>query len=362
LTLATDMAQADADLAPADAPEPIETPDASEGLTPTPEGDQPPAAAEPPAASEAEAAGPRRNPDGTFAPKGETPAALPEPEAPAEPAAPDLDAYPAFTYRAEGRDDHELPGARQDDEGNVFVPAPAVNHLKQLLAYAHAYPRRDAEAQRSIAQVSKRAEAAEAQAQHVLTTFDEMFERGTWVQWAEDMAANWQKLKAEALTKGFEIQSKAKDEELAALRQRQEEVTLRPQMHQTLREAVEEWGKEAGLNDKERAQFYREWSDEQTLERLFPRADKDDPVNGIKAGQRVIEFEPLKRELRRLRDIIKSRTPAERKVSLDEENAKRTGQAGIKPPPTASVQGGKPAGTKPKTYKSTREADADIWR
>lgn len=284
--------------------------------------------------------------------------AQPSPDAPAEPA-PDLNSYPAFSYEG-GGEHHEFAGTHQDSDGNVLFTPQAVQRLKHQLAYAHAYPKRDAEARRSEARISKRAEAAEASLSKVLQTFDEMFERGTWQQWAENQGQNWKVLRAEAERHGLEIKSSADREELDRLRQEQTDVQQRPQQMNRVEEAIRHWGSQGGLSEAEQAQLVKKWQGR--LDTVFPRAEKDDPGTGTKAGTRTENLEGIREEILFLHNILKGRTPAQAKADVVKENATRQGQGGVKPPPVASVgKGTKPAPQKPKEYKSTRDADKDIW-
>lgn len=304
--------------------------------------------------------------DGTEPPDAETPpasddspatTASPSKEALAEP---DLSGYAAFTYRG-GGGEQEFPGTHVDDDGNVLFKKEAVDRLRHDLAYARAYPKLDAEAQRSVKQERTAREAAESALQHVLGTFDSMFEQGTWQDWAAQQASKWPELKASAQAKSFEIRSKQTTDELNQLRQYQQDTQLRPVMISRVEEAVRTWGAEAGLSPTEQATMLRKYQSEEGMEKLFPRATQDDPVNGTKAGQRTENLEPLRQELLFLHSMLKGRTPAQAAKDVQRENEKRQGQGAQKAPPVARVSAGKPAGTKPKTYGSTREADADIW-
>src|SRR3990167_3545837 len=316
--------------------------------------------------------------DGDHATDAETPPAshAPAPEpgtgTPEEAAEPDLSTYPAFSYRAEGRG-LGYPGAHQDEDGNVLFTPPAVQQLKHDLAYARAYSRRDAEAQRDMARESKAREAAETTLQQVLGSFDQMVEQSQGVttleelaqtplgQWLLGLHQTWPKLRSDAMQRGFEIRTKAQQEELDTFRQRDLDSQQRPVMLSRVDEAVRQWGQEAGLSDAEQKALVAKYHADDMLDQLFPRLKTDDPVNGLRAGQRTENLEPLRQELLFLHGILKGRTPQQAAQDVKNENAKRLGQTGAKAPPMAGVGRGKPAGTKPKTYTSTREADEEIW-
>lgn len=307
--------------------------------------------------SSAESGSPSPTTDAATPTEGEAADAQPVTEA--IPEAPDLSTYPSFNYRADGQD-HEFAGAYQDSEGNVFFTPEAVQRLKHQLAYAHAYPRRDADAQRSIAHVSKQKESAEAALSHVLQTFDKMFEDGTWQSWAENQSQNWPILREQTLRKGLELKAKADADELAKIRSEQADVEARPQQLSRVEEAVRHWGKQGGLSETEQARLIKKWQGK--LDTVFPRAAKDDPITGTKAGTRTEDLEGIREDILFAHELLKGRTPAQAKAEITKENAVRTGQTAVKPPPVASVgKGTRVADKKPKTYKSTREADSDIW-
>lgn len=343
-TVESAQAAADADLQPSDTPSedttspaPADTPDASgDGSPDTVDVAETPPASDDPADTPADP-GPKATDD-----------------------APDLSQYPAFTFRAAGGE-HEYPGTHADEDGNVLFTKPAVEQLRRDLAHAKAYPKRDAEAQKTIAHERSNREAAEAALNEILSTFDQMFENGTWQDWAQDQANNWLKLKSTAQQKSFDLRSKAKDEELNTLRREREDREQRPLMLARVEEALNHWGKEAGLNAAELARLQRKYTADEGMDMLFPRATQDDPVTGLTAGQRRENLEPLRQELLFLHEILKGRTPAQAAADVKKENEKRTGKTVQAPPPVARVSGGTPAGTKPKTYKNTREADEDIW-
>lgn len=366
--LADAQAQADADLTPSETPAEDTSSPAPAEATSLPAEGAPADAAETPPASEA----PARDEQGRFT---KPAAAEAEPGTQETPEAePDLSEYPVFTYRAEGRD-VEFLGAVRDEEGNILFTPEAAQHLRQDLAYARAYQRRDAEYNRDIGRERTSREAAETALNHTLATFDQMVEQSQGAttmeelvqtpigQWLIGLARNWPSLRAEAMQKGFEIRSKAQDDELNRYRQQEEEAAQRPVMLQAVQDAVAHYGTQAGFTEKEQAELIKEYTTDEMLDLIFPRATQDDPATGVKKGQRVdARADVLRREMLRVYKLIQGRTPAQTATAVQAENDKRLGKTGPKPPPTAGVSHGKPAGTKPTSYKSTREADDDIWR
>ena len=348
----------------ADAPVTEPTSPAEPASPASPSADAPPPPADAPLATDAETL-----PASDVPPvEGEPPA-----EAPAKAAEPDLSTYPVFTYGAEGRE-HEFAGAVRDDDGNVLFPAAVVPQLQHDLAYARAYQRRDRDARSELSREHTARQAAEATAQQLLATFDELAEKSYGAstvedllqtpmgQWLVNIQQNWPKLRTDAMQKGFELRTRQQDAELQQLRQADLDRQQRPVMVSRVEEAVKQWGTEAGLSEVEQQRLIRKFGAEDHLETLFPRLGQDDPVSGMRAGQRLENLEPLRQELVFLHQILQGRTPQQAAAKVAEENAKRQGQAGVKPPPMAGTgRGAKPAGQKPKTYTTTREADKDIW-
>lgn len=360
--------QADADLTPSETPAVDDSSPVPADAAPVTTDGVPAEAAETPPASDA----PRRDEQGRFTKPAATDAEPGTQETPE--AEPDLSEYPAFTFRAEGRE-YDYPGAVVDEEGNILFTKDAADQLRHDLAYARAYPRRDAEAQRDLTRERTHREASEAALNHTLATFDQMVEQSQGAttmeelvqtpigQWLVGLVRNWPTLKAEAMQKGFDLRSKAQDDELNRYRQQEQDAAQRPVMLQAVEDAVRHYGQEAGFTDKEQADLIKEYTTDEMLDLIFPRASQDDPATGVKRGQRWdARADVLRREMLRVYKLIQGRTSAQTATAVHAENDKRLGKVGPKPPPTAGVSHGKPAGTKPTSYKSTREADDDIWR
>src|SRR5712664_639309 len=282
-----------------DAPlEPTETP-AEETPSPAPaeapvapaEGEEAPSPETPPASDvPRDAQGRFTKADGTLSEPGEQ-------VAPAAVAEPDLSEYEPFAFRADGQST-TYEGAVQDDDGNVLFTPAAVRQLRQDLAYARAYPRRDADAQRELTRERTRADAADATTKSVLGKLDKMFEDSQGAttleelletpagKWLLNMHADWPKMRADGLQAGFDRRSKALEDENRQLRTRETDAQARPIMLGRIEEAVQHWANEAGLDERGQRALIQRFSGDQWLDQIFPRLTQDDPVTGLKAGQR----------------------------------------------------------------------------
>lgn len=361
------MAQADAALS-ADTPVDIESP-------PEPSGDAPPESTD-----GVETPSDQPTPPTSDAPDTEPVVESPDPKGTEpEPVAPDYSAYPAFKFKAAGAE-HEYEGSYEDKEGNVLFTPSAVQQLRADLAHAKAYPKLTSDSRRQEAALKLRAEAAEASLAQVVGTFDDLVEQSQGAttldeliqtplgQWLLKHHRDWPITKEKSRALGLEMRSKADREELTRLQQEREDVEQRPEYLDKIAEAVEHYGKQANLPETVRKQLVRRYSDPEWFERVFPRAEKDDPVTGLRAGQRQDQRADLiRREILFLYESMKHQSPAEQKqtvAAVTKENDARMGKTAPKPPPTASVAGAKVAPTQAKrpTYKNMREADDDIWK
>src|ERR1700737_1881764 len=341
MPLETDIATVDPDLDL----EPTETP-AENAESPTTV-EAPPAPAEGaeatdletplvPAAQARDAQGGFTKADGALSAPGEAaPSEIAEPE--------DLDAlvergdYDRFSFRAEGQD-WDYDGAVQDEDGNVLFTPQAVRSLQQDLAYARAYPRLQSESQRALSQEKASREAAQATTQAVLGKLDQLFEQSQGAttieelmetplgKWVLDRFSEWPKLRAEGLQAGFGRKSKEQEAELERYRSQEQETQQRPLMLDRGAEAIGTWGKEAGRDAATLEALYQQYTQNDTLDVLFPRLSQDNPQKGLRAGQRDENLEPLRRELLLLHRVMQrngrqSTTAADVKA----ENERRTG-------------------------------------
>jgi len=285
-----------------------------------------------------------------------------EPEAPEQPeeAAEDVDlsTFPSFQYRANG-ETRDFAGAFEGN-GEVLFTAEAVPALKQKLALADAYPAMESRLARESHATRVRADAAEKQIQAVFEHFEQLAQAGpdaAW-EWWQGVAQNWPTLqaKAEAIAARHEAQSLREQQEEAT--RAQQDAAQVPQMRGLVEDRVRRWGTEAGLDQATQDRLIRRFHDPQLLDQLFPRAQADDPVSGLRKGDRIgSAFEPLiAQEIGWLRDLLKDRTPAAPKppkVPPKPAKVPPTVSAGKAPAPKASP--------KLPQFKSAAEADEYIF-
>lgn len=227
-------------------------------------------------------------------------AAAPAPEPVGEPAAPAPEAEASepdepFVYRADGQE-ISIPGSAVGEDG-VFIPKASLPELTQYLAAGKAFfgsaRQRFQEAATQVQAANKRAEAAEAEKQHVLAYIESLIEQGSFVDWGQQVATNWPVLKAEAKAKGIELQAEADRQALAKYREQEQQARMRPLMQQTLRTAVSQFGREVGLDERSAAEVER-WLGGME-DSVFVKAPYDDPAAGIKQGETVIDFNVVRR-------------------------------------------------------------------
>lgn len=294
-------------------------------------------------------------PEGDAAPAPETPG---EPTAESEPEAP-AEQYEPVKYRADGQD-LEIPGSAVGSEG-AFIPAAQLPEVLQLLSAGKAafgsVRQRLSEAADQVKTANSRAEAAEAQAQHLLAHFEQMVESGQMGQWLEAVQQNWPILKAEAKAKAIEMQNKANADRLKQYEQREEQARLRPLMDSALERSVMQRGQALGLQPDDLAEVHRALKAQHMENLVFVRAPYDDPASGIRQGELVIDYSVVDAELQRAASW-----------------AKRYGGKSVTTKPTAKPEAPKPVNKVPPTvgakgtrapkqgsaipaFKSTREAD-----
>lgn len=351
---------ADAALEPLAEPEAPEQPgSAAPDATPAPDAPatQPPPDAEPGAAEPAA-----------------EPQAEPAADAPAEPTAePEADAISAFdpfVYRAEGAE-HPFPGAVTDTDGQVLFTKDAVPQLRQALSLARAYPRLNREADRNVNAERQQRQAVEEQLTTVLTKLGELFSnKDAAAEFLAQGVDGWRLLEAEAKRKGVELRAKHAEDQLATWEVERQDAEWRPVGEGMIDEALALWGPEIGLEGAEIARLKPRYM--AMFDRIFPKADQDDPAAGIRKGQRYdlrqavmaddLKFlagfrgaQPGKKDQPRAADGTFAKAEAAK-----QENAKRTTPA--KAPPAVGAAKGSAAPAKgPPNYKTTREADEAIW-
>ena len=296
------------------------------------------------------------------------PAGEPIAEPPAEGA---QDTYPEFSYRADGQD-LSIPGSAVGEDG-VFIPADRLSEVQQLLSEGRAsrgsVRQRFSElAQREQAALT-RAAAAEAERSQTLSHFESLIERsqgaiasgdGTQIlqspigQWLMGVGQNWPVLKADAAVKAQELLRQAEQQELTRYREQERLTQLRPLMDATLEQSVWQYGATAGLDDAAMAEVYQLLHEPRYEGLAFVKAPYDDPVQGIRQGELVIDYGVVEGAVRL---AAAGRTPQKAIAEAQQRNMAR--QTAVKVPPTVGGKGAKapqagPAIPRPKTRE---EAD-----
>lgn len=279
---------------------------------------------------------------------GEPAAAAPEVEAPAE------ETYEPFVYRADGQD-FDIPGSAVGDDG-VFIPTDKIPELQQLLSEGRAsrgsVRQRFSEiAQREQAAV-KRAEAAEAQSQQVLSHFENLIETGKFPEWLQNVAQNWPILKAEAKAKALELQAQAERDELTRYREQNQMAAMRPVMDETLERTIKDYGLRYGLDADGMEQVFNLLHEPQYESLTFVRAPHDDLAAGFRKGDLVINYNTVEGAIR----LATAGRGAQQKI---QQAVKQNQVQPVKVPPTVggkTTKAPKPGPAVPQ-FKTTKEAD-----
>jgi hypothetical protein len=123
--------------------------------------------------------------------------------------------------------------------------------------------------------------------------------------------------------------------------------------------AIRQWGPEAGLDKAGQDRLIRRYSSPDWLDRLFPRAVDDDPVSGLRRGERIgsLYENLLAQELVLIRDLRGKPEPKE----PAEPKAKVPTPKPTAPPTVSAKKGPAPTATSPKVPKFTSTQEADDW-
>lgn len=326
--------------------------------------DEPEAAAVEPAAPPE---GPTRDEQGRFAapppaepeaPAGEgAPAPAPEPgaepQAETQPEAEVEASYPEFSYRADGQE-LTIPGSAVGEDG-VFIPKQYLPEYQSLLAEGHAargsVRRRLSEAATQVQAANQQVAAAKAEAQHVLGYIEQLIENGQMPAWLENVSQNWPVLKAEARAKSVEMQNAAERAQLQAYQERERQAQQRPLMQQALHRAVEQFGAEAGLDDRMRSEVEKRLSAYE--QQVFVKAPYDVPEAGLRQGELAINFQFIKDWI----GMAGLQRPAAVPAAQPPKAVALPPKPGVKPPPTVG-RGTATSGRAVPQPKTREEADA----
>lgn len=353
------------------------------------------AADEPAAPAQRAPAGQPRDGQGRFAEKPPSAAppvesAAPAPEAQSEPTAdaeelspgeqelesgeadPDEN-YSEASYRYDGKDE-VIPGSAVGENG-AFIPTEQFQQIQELIALGRSAREGSIrqqlrshghEAQRWETQVK----AALASSDHVINAINEMVEaeiRGDAekgiAKWLEDITRNWPILKEQAKSKRVELELAQERSQRESYEQEQERSRREPQIRGVIESQVTHFGQLSGLDADARKTLVERLNSPRFRDQVVHQAKEDDPRNGIRRGEWVVEYGVIEDEVKFFAQAGGGQKTVQRAQQLQQENARRQGQPS-KAPPVATARRG-PAPTAAKlpdlTGKSAEEVDAILW-
>jgi hypothetical protein len=232
----------------------------------------------------------------------------PQPTAEVAEGAPEAAETPEpFRYRADGQD-FDIPGSDTGEDG-AFIPTPALPEVQQLLAAGRFWlgggQQRLAQAAQQVQASRQEVTAATERSQHVLGQLEGMIEQsqaaldtGDWAQitqspigqWLLNVGRSWPVLKAQAEARATEMRNTAEREQLKQYQERERWATMRPAMQQTLHQAVARFGTQQGLTPSVQTELERRLQTPEFERQIFVPAPYDDPINGIRQGETVINY------------------------------------------------------------------------
>lgn len=319
--------------------------------TPSPGTTAPPV----PSADSANAPTSAATPEGT-PPEPESPDPTPDGEVPGEPA-------PEVQYRADGQD-YTLPGSAVGDDG-IFIPHAdgLSNEVLRLLAHGRVYQgsfrQRLSEADQTTKREAARADGAETALNEVLTRLDQMIETGEIEGFLSDRQARWAQIKAESLVKAEQARAAEDRRQLDDLRAQQEQSQLGPKMEDALEQTIRHFGQKSQLDREAMVSVFDWLSQPEFRGKLFVKAPEDDPVNGTRKGDWLIDYGMVERAVQHTAKVRPSGRVQEQKAAAA---AKANAKAPAKTPPTVGARTATPPAPGPKVpvFASAEEAD-EFW-
>jgi hypothetical protein len=304
----------------------------------------------------------------------ESPASPDEPEegqtdevpAPAEP--PD---YPTFRYRADGRD-YEVPGSAYGESG-TFIPTAEMEKLTRLVQEGHthrgSFKQILNDKQREIDRAATGEDAARAELTAIKDKIEQLVTDPTeFERFIENLRGNWAVTKAQAEAESHKKLLDTERAQRESWEQEREEARLQPMMRQRLERTLVLAGKEMNLGADILKFAYQRLQTPEYLDRLYPRAEADNPQTGLKKGQRLdINVRMVQDELEYLASVTKGRvvepTPNPKVEAAKAQAAKAASPTKeVKTPPTVSTKGGTaPTASKKKVPTFTSAEEADDW-
>ena len=314
-----------------------------------------------------------RDAEGRFtspAPQEETPAAetaaeAPPPETPGEP---QPEAKPAaveehgdvYGFRADGQD-IEIPGSEVGDDG-IFIPNDALPYVTRLLTqgktHEGSFRQRLSEAARDREAAQKQVEAAQAQAQAIIQSLDEVFtgDEAAVLEFINNYRTEWPVLKAKSEAAGAKVQADAYRQQLDSVTQERQQAALRPVMQDALGGYTVQIGRELGLADDDIRALYEDLSAPELEAVLFVRAPEGN-LDGFQAGELAVNLNLIRQRAQTLQRVV---------ARYGQPTATGAKAPAPKPkvPPAVSAKGGQaPAAPKKKlpVFKDAKEANEYIF-
>lgn len=284
------------------------------------------------------------------------PAPAPEAEAPAAPAeepapaAPETDAqYPTFSYHGENQA-FTIPGSALGEDG-LFIPTAAIPELRQLLASGRAA---SGSMRRSQVEQARALDRAKAEITAAVTARDQVFaaiermveaKRQGNPQPLEDFLAGvetqWPVLKAQAEKAALQRQYDLERESREGQERERREAEQIPLMQSRLAQAVQHFSQQVGLPVEHQERVFERLLGQ--LDRIFPKAEQDGVIPGVKKGDRLEDLSQVEQEIRWLAGLLPK--PTSKPVTQQP------------PPSVAARRGPAPSGRpKPPALKTTEDA------
>lgn len=297
------------------------------------------------------------------APVAAAPLAPPQsPPAAAEETPPQEQAHPEASYRADGKD-FTVPGSKVGDDG-VFIPAAQWPQIERLIGQGQvhqgSYQQKLSESAQSVQRETLRANAAEQSKSEVFDRLLKMAEDGSIEDWLAEVQRNLPVLLAKAEAKAAQDQLKHYDSERATHQAQQSEAQLIPQMESALEKAVLHYGTAAKLSQERMQALYQRLNTAAYRKALFSQADADDPVNGFRAGDWVMDFGLVEQEVAWAGPGQVPQQAADKVAQAAAANAKAA-QTATTPPTVGAKTGATPRPGPAKKFASAAEADEHIW-
>ena len=291
---------------------------------------------------------PPDNAEGTEPPvvEGETP-----PEEPAQAV------LPPWEYTVSGRQ-LSIPGSKVGPDG-VFIPTAQVERVTRHLIAGHMAGQRDREAKAREVAARNEGQAEVLKARKLLSAWGELTkDKAKVLAFAEDLERNRELYLTRAELEAVRAEKEEVGQRMTESEQTQAAEALVPQLQNGLKAIIGKYAdKYAGVDTEK---LY-----DRLMRRHFDQVFSEDEQGEILIDEEFIEDELqfAASAIRQGREAATKETKAKETVAqVTKENAARTGQAGIKPPPMAGVgKGGKPSNPPAKKFTNTRDADRDIW-